>query len=506
MKIRVIVVEDEPAILNGIVSLIRQFDLPLEVVGSFGNGQAALQNIEALKPQIVITDVQMPLISGLELIRRIKKIGIEAEYLVLSGYSDFDYVKEALQLNVHNYLLKPPRRTELKESLGYLCEKIKKKQYENTRLMLQRLVTKYVLTESASCDLDAVQLLCYGASTLGRTPQLNQLIDPNLWNNLSILRELENTGIAADSIWVLDALDPYIKFVVFSPVNSQQMQSVLDALHHHGKQLTYPMSIVIDAAPRALRDLPRSCQACQTYLRQSIRFGHSGIIRTVRYSKETQMRFFSFAEQELLQRIIHVGDPAALTDHIRALTEKWSAQSVPQFEYYNAARYAVVELAKFLEQSGSEAEAGWLDTVEAIVITSGSAQEYCENLCRLLQKMHLNRSRTERQISEVVDELEALIRKDYLQEINVTEFAVQNGYHVNYLTTQFSKRKGVSPKKMVLNMRMERAMELLAGTNVQIKAIAQMMGYYDLSHFSRVFKDHTGESPSTFRENRNERN
>jgi len=188
------------------------------------------------------------------------------------------------------------------------------------------------------------------------------------------------------------------------------------------------------------------------------------------------------------------------------LTEKWSAQSVPQFEYYNAARYAVVELAKFLEQSGSEAEAGWLDTVEAIVITSGSAQEYCENLCRLLQKMHLNRSRTERQISEVVDELEALIRKDYLQEINVTEFAVQNGYHVNYLTTQFSKRKGVSPKKMVLNMRMERAMELLAGTNVQIKAIAQMMGYYDLSHFSRVFKDHTGESPSTFRENRNERN
>lgn len=506
MKIRVIVVEDEPAILNGIVSLIRQFDLPLEVVGSFYNGQTALRNIETLKPQIVITDVQMPIISGLELIRRIKKSGLEAEYLILSGYSDFDYVKEALQLNVHNYLLKPPRRTELRETLKHLCEIVQKKQYENTSLMLQRFVTKNLLAETAFCNLDTVQLLCYGAATLGRTIQLNHLIDPKLWNNSSILHALENACIANDRIWVLDSLDPYVKFIVFSTVNSQQMKSVLDALRHHGEQMLFPMNIVIDAAPRNLCDLPRSCQACQTYLRHSICFSHNGTVQTLLYSKQIQMRAFSFAEQELLQKIIHVGDISALTDHIRLLTKKWNTQSVPQIEYLNVAQYAVVELSKHLGLSESDKEAGWLETVETMAITSRSAEEFCENLCRLLQNMYFKRVKTERQISEVVDELELLIQKEFLQEINVVDFAAQNGYHVNYLTTQFSRQKGVSPKKMVLNMRMKRAMELLSGTNMQIKTIAQMMGYYDLSHFSRVFKNYTGESPSDFRENRNERN
>ena len=90
--------------------------------------------------------------------------------------------------------------------------------------------------------------------------------------------------------------------------------------------------------------------------------------------------------------------------------------------------------------------------------------------------------------------------EDYCGEIDFAAFAGQHGYHPGYLMGKYSKQKGISPKKQVIQLRMEKAKELLSGTDLQIKAIAQLTGYGDLTYFSRIFKEYTGVSASVYRE------
>ena len=106
-NVKLIIVEDEPAILRGIELLIGQIDLPIEIVGTYLKGQDALDEFEKVSPDIVLTDVQMPVITGLELIQEMKTRGYSAEYLILSSYAEFQYVQQAIKLDVRNYLLKP---------------------------------------------------------------------------------------------------------------------------------------------------------------------------------------------------------------------------------------------------------------------------------------------------------------------------------------------------------------------------------------------------------------
>ena len=104
-SVNLIVVEDEPAILSGIAAQIKRMDLPISITGIYLNGAEALKDLSNSKPDLIITDVQMPVMTGLELISRLKEQQYPAEYLVLSGYAEFEYVQKALRLNVSNYLL-----------------------------------------------------------------------------------------------------------------------------------------------------------------------------------------------------------------------------------------------------------------------------------------------------------------------------------------------------------------------------------------------------------------
>lgn len=138
-SVNLIVVEDEPAILSGIAAQIKRMDLPISITGIYLNGAEALKDLSNSKPDLIITDVQMPVMTGLELISRLKEQQYPAEYLVLSGYAEFEYVQKALRLNVSNYLLKPLRFRELQESLSEVCSRILSRRHEQELLSLQNL-------------------------------------------------------------------------------------------------------------------------------------------------------------------------------------------------------------------------------------------------------------------------------------------------------------------------------------------------------------------------------
>lgn len=116
-KIRTIVVEDEEQNLNSICNKIVSLDDSFEIAGKAVNGLDALQKIEEVRPQVLFTDISMPVMGGMELIRRVRQSCPSIIIVIISGYSDFVYAQGAIKYGVFNYLLKPLENDMLLETL-----------------------------------------------------------------------------------------------------------------------------------------------------------------------------------------------------------------------------------------------------------------------------------------------------------------------------------------------------------------------------------------------------
>lgn len=120
MKYSVVVAEDEVLLQKNLIKKINQIGLDFEVVGSAQTGLQAYDLVQELQPDILITDIKMPVMDGLELIKKVRDHYPTIDCIIVSGFSSFDYAKQAIHYDVHEYLLKPVEEDDLYKSLSGL--------------------------------------------------------------------------------------------------------------------------------------------------------------------------------------------------------------------------------------------------------------------------------------------------------------------------------------------------------------------------------------------------
>lgn len=118
--LRIVVVDDEGGTRNGVIRLIGRIDPAFVVVGEADNGYDGMLQIKTLQPDVVIADIRMPRINGLEMIENARLSSPRTRYLILSGYSEFELAKQAIRLSVVDYLLKPVTAAQLSDALNRL--------------------------------------------------------------------------------------------------------------------------------------------------------------------------------------------------------------------------------------------------------------------------------------------------------------------------------------------------------------------------------------------------
>lgn len=127
---KIIIVEDEFRIRQGLSHLINKVSMGCQVIGEAENGYEGLKMIQSLEPDVVITDIQMPKSDGLDMIEKAKNMGLECDFVILSGYADFEYARQGIKLGVKEYLLKPITISAVKELLMKFTEKERMEQRE----------------------------------------------------------------------------------------------------------------------------------------------------------------------------------------------------------------------------------------------------------------------------------------------------------------------------------------------------------------------------------------
>lgn len=117
---RIVIVEDEVQTREGLSRLIERIDPRYRVVGSAANGQKGLELIYDKRPDVVITDIRMPQMDGLEMIESLARLNVTPKYIVISAFSEFSYARRAMSFGVSEYLLKPISMMELKQAMEKL--------------------------------------------------------------------------------------------------------------------------------------------------------------------------------------------------------------------------------------------------------------------------------------------------------------------------------------------------------------------------------------------------
>ena len=131
---RVFIVDDEPLICKGLRETIEWDSLGLEISGEAHNGAEAMSMIATMHPHILITDIRMPGMDGIALIKSIRENDMAIRIIILSGYSDFVFLKEAIRLGVDGYLLKPIDPDELISNLRNLVTVIEEEMMKSSRI------------------------------------------------------------------------------------------------------------------------------------------------------------------------------------------------------------------------------------------------------------------------------------------------------------------------------------------------------------------------------------
>lgn len=158
---KIVVVDDAPYIVKGIEFLLNAAGKDYHVVGSANNGAAGMEVISRLHPDIVFTDIRMPQCDGLEMIRRLKEKGEQAEFIMLSGYAEFEYARKAMELGVRYYLTKPVDENEMYRIIEKIREE-KAEQFLPVQSDVIREVREYISKNySQKISLNAIAAQLY---------------------------------------------------------------------------------------------------------------------------------------------------------------------------------------------------------------------------------------------------------------------------------------------------------------------------------------------------------
>lgn len=219
---KVLIADDEPMIREGLSQIVKDLDLPLTIVGEAKNGLEALKLSQVLEPDIILTDICMPKLSGFEFIRQLKESIKDIKIIIISGFNEFEYAREAIQLGVCAYLLKPINEGELVETLkecmgiDMAADNIEEREYPS--LVDHCLgVLKEVYAEG-SCDLKSVaKNLAVNPDYLSRKLKSETGLSFKEWlTKLRIQKSLELLGTKKHSIYEIAEMVGYSNQHYFS--------------------------------------------------------------------------------------------------------------------------------------------------------------------------------------------------------------------------------------------------------------------------------------------------
>lgn len=483
---QIFIAEDEPAAMKHLCTLVKLKCPQFEIIGCADNGKEALEQMDTLQPDVLITDVKMPVMDGISLVEKVKEKYPRIFSVIISGYQEFDYARAAIRAGVCDYILKPVRPSTFQESMRILQGRLDELYYTIRNDMLQQMCRGTGLKEKQyfrrvfSSETYYVALL-----------RKNSL--PRRFVNS---RETEIFSIKNEQMMVYgrderEALYICPRELIFHSSFYQLLQHILEKEKRTAAYLT----LVWNEDPVPAEELPQKIPCLYQELDSSLIIGRDQIL-----SLKDQRENIQAGEGELehLKILLKEGNRAKALEEVEKCFHLWEAQEVTQLWVEDKVREVCGLFRKYhmLEES-----------VEMCEYFMDEAFYYAENMQDLrenmLQIFSRNTEEEARRIKidtpEFFEKITCYMRENLTEPLSPRRICQVFGISQTYLSRLFRKYSPQSFSKTLNVMRVEKACEIMKEPgNYFIKDIASMAGYGDQFYFSRIFRSLTGISPSEY--------
>lgn len=468
---RTIIVDDEQWALVGIRKFIQRGSDQFEVIHETTNPVEALEVICTLQPDLVFTDIRMPEISGIDLIQKTRQRGIQTEFVIISGFSEFAYAQQALRAGALDYLLKPLDIPNAADILAKLKQQLDARQKLDDLTLYGRL---NAAQENSAALLqprfDRPLMPCWQAAAI----ILDRTVPPPLTLPLPGDMQLLTLQLGPRKVICL--------------VNS--MDDRHGVLRQAIGQLPGLVSCGLSPASAGEEPLVHLMHLCEVAVYDT--FTHPG------------ERIFTFhAAQpscvlEVWQRIsqeLRARHADQLTKLLGGLPEYFRRHDLTANDALNLWNLIAENISEYLPSTDALSDVTPL-RLHTLVEKFGSLTNMCQYLTAQLVQQEQPRDGSANQHFR---KLLRFIDAHYMDSLNLQELCDQFYINVSYCCELFRRETRSTFTQYITRLRMAHARELLSGTTLPLKEICERIGYNDYFYFDKVFKKNIGCTPSEYR-------
>lgn len=532
---KIAIIDDERQVLKGMKRAIPWDELGAEWVGEAMNGEDGLEVIRRTMPDIVITDLYMPVMNGLDMMEQLRKEGFQGKIIILSGYSDFEHARQALRFHVTDYVSKPISLPTLKSILGNVVQELEAE--EEKRIRQWELEFKMTLYEPF-VEKEWVRSAAVG--TLDPAYKDSMRLPPpyQYWQErkhvtvgIELIRD-ERAQCLSVSDWNL------FRFAV-SNIACEVARKQFPDLEYTELHSTRALLIIHPDAGRPeqlenrLEELGvRLTDSIGSYLKLVTRIGIGGVKDTwTRLSDSTEEAFRAMDQTALRTAPAHEvyryketssSDPGSVTLFPVKFSYKLATamKASQEAEAHELVLAYITEMKKqhgislgYVQMLGSELwgiityslyESGLVlddlftndqiaKEISSLIVPDQLASWLMDKISKICSSRQWKGSSKHRQ---VVEFMTSYIHEHYAEELTLAELSDKVFISRNHLSIIFKNITGETFNNYLTRVRIEKARELLMERNMLVYEVAERVGYKNIPYFSTLFKKITGMNPT----------
>lgn len=525
---KILIIDDDFQVLEGMKKAIPWESIDAELVGEASDGVEGLEMVTRTQPDIVITDIYMPVMNGLEMIEKLRETNFPGELIILSGYADFQYARQALRLQVSDYLSKPVTIEELGAVLAKVIKELETKELKKIE---QEEVKRRLMMYEPFVQQEWLKSVITGTFNKSIAEESIQLSEQSYWlqrNHLVMGIELLSTVRTANLSLIDWNLFRFALANIIREILAEDWpESNFIELHSHHAAIMFHVdhSSGTDDALRRIQLIGERITDCiLTYLRLTIRLGLGKMKESWQeISDSTEEAFLDLLQQtstpppgtlssapsdlairpikfyqELAEAIVYSKEETAVQIVEAYINRLQTMTSItPAYlqylctELWTIFAYSLYSVGTLLDDLFPE------NTLQPEIIqvqTPEQLQQWLRGKIHIIAtSRHWNENSKHK---EAVDFMIQYAHDHYAEEISLEDMSKQLYLSRNYLNQIFKKATGETFTNYVIQVRIKKAQALLAEGKYLIYEISEKVGYKNVPYFSSIFKKYTGISPS----------
>ncbi|MBS5884476.1 MAG: response regulator [Clostridium sp.] len=501
--LKVLIIDDEPYVREGLKHIIDWEENGFEICGEAADGDEGYSKILDLKPDIILIDIRMPGKLGIDIIKDSKENGVKGKFIVISGYSNFEYAQKAIKYGVKEYLLKPIDEDELLEIALKLKKEIEEEKKNEARVEKNKIALRqYVLTQLIlKKDISEYEDIKNNLNTSSFQVALisNSLNQYNFDNIIKIEEIILENIDEKENIDIIKLGDRLA--LVIRNINVNYAHKLLNNVKLSlDKSLGGNNFIALGEEVNDIQDIYKSYRSAKNLTNNKFLFNNSEIASNLLVEKENVD--LNLDEKKILSKIItytEIGQKDKFNENLNILEKLVRAKGLREDEIKVTITRSLLDFKEKIKKDYKLKEEN-LKIEEKII----DKIYYEENLKGVMEVLLKGLSSISKEIctnsnNSSIKRVVKYVEKNYYKDLKLENLAEIFNYNSAYLGKIFKSYAGESFNTYLDKIRIEEGKKLLVEENLKVYEVCERIGYKNIDYFHSKFKKYVGISPLNYK-------